>query len=403
MRAPCPLASPCPEKIKVALPRALHDVDVLLPLFAPSFVEGLSTNSELRPASHTRAATPWQALPTNNIDMSSTESSGAPAEASATTPAPAATFPTFGSTRGSGLARGKRPAASPAATAAAPTGYTPTAIEVINAPREYQNPFAPAETPAAASPEPVARVPAESAVPAPVAPVAPTPVVVAPAPVVESAPAVAAVAPAAPVQNEAPAELNILEPEQPKAVHAQTWESEGFRPARERSERPRRDERAPREERAPRSEQPAEPVDLASIPEKFLYVRPGYNYVPTPTNYGGAPRERSERPAHGSPERAMETSVAAEAPAKSGGFFGWLKALFGGSPAAPAATGTPSGEQRYEGGQRRHRGGRNRSGGQGGGEGGGQRRSRGGRGRGGERGGYRGERSGGGDAGPSAT
>jgi hypothetical protein len=327
--------------------------------------------------------------------MSSTESSGAPAEASATTPAPAATFPTFGSTRGSGLARGKRPAVSPAATAAAPTGYTPTAIEVINAPREYQNPFAPAETPAAP--------PAESVAPAPVAP---APVAAAPAPVVESAPVVADVAPAA-IQNEAPAELNILEPEQPKAVHAQTWESEGFRPARERSERPRRDEGAPREERAPRQEQPAEPVDLASIPEKFLYVRPGYNYVPTPTNYGGAPRERSERPAHGSPERAMETSVAAEAPAKSGGFLGWLKSLFGGSPAAPAASGTSSGELRQDGGQRRHRGGRNRGGQgggyQGGGEGGGQRRSRGGRGRGGERGGYRGERSGGGDAGPSAT
>lgn len=326
--------------------------------------------------------------------MSSTESSGAPAEASATTPAPDATFPTFGSTRGSGLARGKRPAASPAATAAASTGYTPTAIEVINAPREYQNPFAPADS----SAETLAKVetPEVKATPTPAPVAAPTPVVEAPvasAPVAESAPAA--------VQNAEPASLNILEPEQPKTVQAQTWESEGFRPARERSER------SPREERAPRQEQSAEPVDIASIPEKFLYVRPGYNYVPTPTNYGGAPRERSERPAHGSPERAMETAVAADAPAKSGGFLGWLKSLFGGSPAAPAATETPRGEHRHESGQRRHRGGRNRGGQgggyQGGGEGGGQRRSRGGRGRGGERGGYRGERSGGGDAGPSAT
>ena len=40
-----------------------------------------------------------------------------------------------------------------------------------------------------------------------------------------------------------------------------------------------------------------EPFDPASIPEKFLYVRPGYNYVPTPSNYGGAPRERNSSPA----------------------------------------------------------------------------------------------------------
>jgi len=78
--------------------------------------------------------------------MSSNESSGAPAEATATTPAPSAEFPTFGTTRGSGLARGKRPSAGPAAaTAAAPSDYKPTAIEVVNAPREYTNPFAPAE------------------------------------------------------------------------------------------------------------------------------------------------------------------------------------------------------------------------------------------------------------------
>src|SRR3954464_11030689 len=93
--------------------------------------------------------------------MSSNESSGAPAEATATNPAPSAEFPTFGTTRGSGLARGKRPSAGPAAaTAAAPSDYKPTAIEVVNAPREYTNPFAPV------SPEPVER--ADEAAPAPV-------------------------------------------------------------------------------------------------------------------------------------------------------------------------------------------------------------------------------------------
>jgi hypothetical protein len=303
--------------------------------------------------------------------MSSTESSGAPAEASATTPAPVAAFPTFGSTRGSGLARGKRPAAGPAASTAAATEYTPTAIEVVNAPREYQNPFAPAETPAAVPAETVTPVPAASA------PVAATPVPVAPAreysaPVADPAPALSAEisANAEASANPEPVELNILPPAEQKTSPAQTWESEGFRPAREpRSDRPRREDRPER-------------VAITEIPEKFLYVRPGHTYVPTPSNYGGAPRERDSRSA--APERAAASPAA---PAKSGGFFGWLKSLFGGSSAVtPVATEGSSGEHRHEGGQRRHRGGRNRGGSRGG-EGGGRNRSRGGR------GGYRSEGS----------
>src|SRR3954462_4885094 len=98
--------------------------------------------------------------------MSSTESSGAPAEATATPSAPDAAFPTFGSTRGSGLARGKRPTAGPAtATNAAPTDYTPTAIAVVNAPRKPQPPSPPAEPRAAAGTEPKVESPA--AVPTP--------------------------------------------------------------------------------------------------------------------------------------------------------------------------------------------------------------------------------------------
>ncbi|AOS43481.1 hypothetical protein Verru16b_00526 [Lacunisphaera limnophila] len=317
--------------------------------------------------------------------MSSTESSGAPAEATATTPAPDAAFPTFGTTRGSGLARGKakRPS-TPAASASTPASdYKPTAIEVVTAPREYTNPFAPVETPVAAA--------------APAAPVIPTP-----APVAYVAPAVAAPAPVAEVApaaiDETPAELNILPPAEQKTSTAQTWESEGFRPARERAERPRREEQP----RAERAEAPAdEPVDIDSIPPQFLYVRPGVTFVPTPRNWGGAPRERRERdesaPRSAESPRAT-TAPSAEAPAKSGGFLGWLKGLFGGSPASEPVTAGPSagGELRRDGGeQRRHRGGRNR-GGPGGGEGGGQRRNRGGRGRsggGGGGGGYRGERS----------
>ena len=288
--------------------------------------------------------------------MSSTETSGVPAEGTATPPAPDAAFPSFGTTRGSGLARGKRPSAA-AATAAstAPSDYKPTAIEVVNAPREYTNPFAPAEAPVAEA---------------------------APAPVAETAPVIENVAPtaAAPAAEE-PAELNILPPAEQKTAPAQTWESEGFRPARaDRSERPERSERPRREERA---EAPAdEPVDIASIPEKFLYVRPGVTFVPTPSNWGGAPRERrahDESAPRSEAPRASVSSAPAAAPAKSGGFLGWLKGLFGGETASSAAAPArgESGEPRREGGQRRHRsdrGGR-------GGEGGGHRRHRGGRGR----------------------
>jgi len=297
--------------------------------------------------------------------MSSTESSGAPAEGTATPPAPAAEFPSFGSTRGSGLARGKRPStAAASAASAAPSDYKPTAIEVVSAPREYINPFAPAETPAAE--------------PAP----APAPVVES-LPVIETVPAPAAVAPApapapAPVAEE-PAQLNILPPAEQRSAPAQTWESTGFTPARD----------------SRREEQPEE-VDISAIPPQFLYVRPGVKFVPTPRNWGGAPRERkpaAEQPvrSESAPERAPRAE--APAPAKSGGLFGWIKNLFGGSSVSeqPSASAGESGDTRRDGGRRRHRGGRNGRGG----EGGGQRRQRGGRGRGRSHGESEGSRQGG--------
>jgi len=306
--------------------------------------------------------------------MSSNETSGASAEAPATNPAPSAEA-AFGSTRGSGLARGKgKRHSAPAATAAASAAYTPTAIEVVTAPREYQNPFAPVETPAAAIQE---TAPAVAPAPAAIVPeVAPVREYV--APVAEESEAHVQ----APVESEAQVGINILPPEQQKSTPAQTWESEGFRPAREvRTERPRREE-APRREELSRREEREErtPIDPASIPEKFLYVRPGYNYVPTPSNFGGAPRERKPASA-GSPAKS-HLAPAAEAPKSSGGFLGWLKSLFGGSPeAAPAEVrngDSPQGD--------RPRGGRNR------GPGGDsyRRRSRGGRGRSQRNGEYRG-------------
>jgi hypothetical protein len=223
------------------------------------------------------------------------------------------------------------------------------------------------------------------------APVAPSPV----APVKEYS------APLAPVQHDdlsaetsakaEPAKLNILEPEQQKTAPAQTWESEGFRPAREsRTERPRREESRrdePRRESAPAAESAEQaPFDPSTIPAKFLYVRPGYNYVPTPSNYGGAPRpNRDSRPA--SSEASTRSAPSAATPAKSGGFFGWLKSLFGGSDTSTASAAAPAGEARS--GERPYGRGRGDRGGRGpGGGGDGQRRrSRGGRGR--NRGDYR--------------
>lgn len=283
--------------------------------------------------------------------MSSTETSGVPAEGTATSPAPAAAFPSFGTTRGSGLARGKRPSTAAASSAStAPSDYKPTAIEVVNAPREYTNPFAPA------TPEPAEQPAAPAAIETPRSETS-----VPPAPVAHAE---------IPVASETPAELNILPPAVQKTTPAQTWESEGFSPTRE-----------PRRERTSREEQPEE-VDIDSIPPQFLYVRPGVKFVPTPRNWGGAPRERKPRDesAPRSAETPRASSASAAAPAKSGGFLGWLKGLFGGSDesaSTPVNAGGEPGEARREGGHRRHRSGRSGRGG----ESGGQRRHRGGRGR----------------------
>lgn len=322
--------------------------------------------------------------------MSSSESSGTPAEGSATPPAPAAEFPSFGSTRGSGLARGKRPAASAAASAApSAAAYTPTAIEVVHAPREYTNPFAPAEpTPASAPADTLDRAietpKSETSIP-PAAVGSPAPVTT------DSVPEIKVMAPVSSAETE-PAQLNILPPAEQKSAPAQTWESDGFAPAREsRRERPRREESAEEE------------VDIASIPPQFLYVRPGVKFVPTPRNWGGAPRERTPRSSEGAPRREETPRVIESNPTPTvteksgGGFIGWLKSLLAGEPTAstaaePVAAGRS--EERREGGHRRHRGGRSGGRGEGSGSNGGGHRRRGGRGR--------GPRPGG-DAGPAAT
>lgn len=283
-----------------------------------------------------------QALSNNNIDMSSTETSGAaPAEAAATTPAPSAPV-SFGSSRGSGLSRGKRPAPSGPSKASAPASdYKPTAIEVVQAPREYQNPFAPlspepaegTETPVAASPE--ATAPAANTETAPAA--APAHRELFPLEDASAGPTEAA--------EDSKAELNILEPAQQKTAPAQTWESAGFK-----------DDVSDRLAQAEAASSAPEEVDVSSIPPQFLYVRPGVKFVPTPRNWGSS----EPRPRRGESKPAEVAKLPESAPARehaapsSPGFFGWLKSLFGGAKPAARNGESHEGEHRHH---RRHRGG----------------------------------------------
>ena len=171
--------------------------------------------------------------------MSAPEPSGTPAPAPAPAPAESAAAPaapatqpfgTFGSTRGSGLARGKRATVN-AAPASAPSGYKPSALEVITPKSEYVNPFT-GETsvasPVVNEPAPqAAPAPAPIAVPAPVAASAPAPApAAAPAPAGELFPfnAPASPAPRAPAEPAAKAELNILPPQEAKRP-AVSWEA----------------------------------------------------------------------------------------------------------------------------------------------------------------------------------
>src|SRR5208283_2873990 len=121
--------------------------------------------------------------------MTDTNPSGEPVAPAAETPAPAASAETppaasFGSGRGSGLARGKRSqsASAPSATPVK-ADYKPTAVQVITPTREYKNPFASPEPANAPASEPaIAEAPAPSEAmaevqqaPAPTAPAAEKP------------------------------------------------------------------------------------------------------------------------------------------------------------------------------------------------------------------------------------
>lgn len=308
--------------------------------------------------------------------MSDNDKSGAPTPAPADLPAanpvpaePASAAPaaalasttpigTFGSTRGSGLARGKRPTQPAASSNPAPasTGYKPTAVEVITPQSEYKNPFT-GETTVVSAPaqtEPSARAVNE-----------PAPAVQAGSPQVEitapSAPTVANVAPkteiteaGAATDTPAKSELKILPPE-PAKRPALSWEA----PAPDASATqpaPRRDERPtfrPDRERERRDQRPFEPREGREGRQSERKFEPR--------------EERKFEPRTNQPyrDRAPQT-----APAKKGGFLGWLKGLFGGTSTA-AGPATDDGARR--GGDREHDGHRGHRGGRGRGHGGGYR------------------------------
>ncbi len=293
--------------------------------------------------------------------MSDPESSGAetPAAEAVNPPSapPSPNLPpsTFGNTRGSGLARGKRPVSPPpqAAPAASAAEYKPTAVSILTAPTEYKNPFAPPAPPAPPVEAPVAEAKPPAPAPLPVAEVAAPPA----APAAEIRPPADEPAPTAVPESEPKSELKILPPETTKRVE-HSWESQSFRsvagqargdqgrPADAPFEggRPRRDDRRGdrpvfRPDREQRGDRPA---DVRATGDSGRNAGGEYD---RPEPYAPAPPE---------------------APKKSGGFFGWVKKLFGGSAAKPE---TPPAETRgdrefdREGFRqnRRHRGGRGRN------------------------------------------
>lgn len=327
-------------------------------------------------------------------------------------------FGSFGANRGSGLARGKRPATpAPSATPAGGAGYKPTSIEVLAPQTEYKNPFT-GETTVSA---PRANEPAPQAAPiAPVAPVVTADPVSVPTATETPAPVAAATpAPTTPSESDQKIELKILPPEETKRTSVR-WEAPaGEAPAGEqpshreerptfRTERERREGRDPRDNRVARENQPRDPRDSRDPRENRESRDPRDNRAPRenrePRRDDRRFEPRGNQPqGERRPQPQPQPQVQPVAEKKSGGFVGWLKGLFGGGdkPAESRPTDSTGQEPRRDGEFRhRHRGGRGR--GQGGG--GFQGESRGPRPEGQQAGGYNqdqgGEPRGEGDFGP---
>jgi len=302
--------------------------------------------------------------------MTDTNPSGETIAPAADTQAPATFAATpavsFGSTRGSGLARGKRPSGA-AAPAAAPvkSDYKPTSLAIITPEREYKNPFASPE-PASLPAEEPAKVEAPIAEAAPVAVAAPAPVEQSPTPV-EQSPAPVEQPEQEPLAERS--EIQILPPAE-SVRPAVSWESPSAlrrEPSGgERTDRPQRDDRPTfRPDR--REDRAGTPPAEGGEPRRDSFRRdvrqhrdPRDPRDPRDARQPRDPREaRQPRDPRDFPQReqrpAQEPAVA-----QKQGFFGWLKGLFGGKPAEVPAPSEGHGDS-FGGGhrhRRRHRGGR---------------------------------------------
>jgi translation initiation factor IF-2 len=292
----------------------------------------------------------------------------APAASSSGTPAPAGSF---GTAKGSGLSRGKRPStASTPASSGNSGAYKPSALEVLRPQSEYKNPFT-GETsvPAVNEPAPQA-APANVTAPSFAREATPAP---APAPAPAHVPAAAASSPSKESDGElfpftpdtaaktspapaAKAELNILPSEVVKRP-AVSW---GEPAAPKQGEpRDRRDERPSfQPERRERSFEPRQPRD----PRENREGRDNRDGRPRDFSQEGPRRQdRPDRPAY-TPRPAYN-----EPAKKPTGFIAWLKNLLGIlPPEAPVVERSePSSDDHHRQHRRRHRGGRGRGGYQG--------------------------------------
>jgi hypothetical protein len=287
--------------------------------------------------------------------MTDTKPSGDSLAPAADSPAPAASAETpagsFGSTRGSGLVRGKRPSGAAApATSPVKTDYKPTALEVITPQREYKNPFASQEPASAPAAEP-----AKVEIPeAPVAAVQPKP---------DSEPR----APVSPEPVAERQEIQILPPAD-AARPAVSWESPSAQGAprdTQADDRPQRDDRpAFRADRRGDKGGAREPEGQRPRFEGREPHRDSFQRQPRDPREARQPRDpRDQRPqyAQGAPgTRSPEAGKPV-----SGGFFGWLRSLFGGKKPVEAPVGPDSGGEQFGDGhrhRRRHRGGRSHGG-----------------------------------------
>jgi len=332
--------------------------------------------------------------------MSEVTTSGETSVASAeTVSAPPAAAPSFGTSRGSGLARGKRPSAPAPATAAnkdASIGaYQPTSIQVVNHQTEYKNPFAPEPAPVAVETtvkieQPTASVLAEQPAPAAPTPVAEVAPAATPAPVATFTPTPKAVV-------EPKSELKILPPEE-KARPAQSWEIGGQPEQPAASANPRREGRPDfrptrRQDQPVRNDQPRSD----DRPARSEHSEPRNEFRPREPRREQSGERREQSSARREPRTFEPKPTPAVAEAKKSGFLGWLKGLFSGDSAEKTQAATPAPSQRQDeqsGEGRRYEGG-NRGGNRGG------QYNRGGRGRGGYRGDNRGAQSGSGPEGQS--